>query len=167
MFFKALLCLFKTNKQTKRQPKSVLVMHYFFSNHFLICLLWTLKRISMRHLPAGSVSADSFLVKTYNKIHSQCESLSWSAQMPVSTNGNIVCRVRGECVMEICSTHWCWIFRVIWVDLTVYTSQQMHSPLFFVKVCVMSSRAGLIIGAPVNAMHWGLLGGKKRLYLIG
>lgn len=41
----------------------------------------------------------------------------------------------------------------------------MHSPLFFVKVCVMSSRAGLIIGAPVSAMHWGLLGGKKEVVI--
>lgn len=46
----------------------------------------------------------------------------------------------------------------IWVSsLTVYTSQQIHSPLFFVKVWVMSSRAGLTIGAPVNARHWGLV----------
>lgn len=159
-FFKVLLCPFK--------KKSFLVMlYFFFLNHFLVHLLWTLKCISLRHLPAGSVSVDSFLVKTYDRIHSQCKSLSWSAQTPTSTNGNIVCQVRVECVMEIGSTLWCWIFRFIWADLTVYTSQQMHSPLFFVKVCVMSSRAGLIIGAPVNAMHWGLLGGKKRLYLIG
>lgn len=150
-----------------KKKKSFLVMLYFYQTIFLVRLLWTLKCISMRHLPAGSVSADSFLVKTYDKIHSQCKPLSWSAQTPVSTSGNIVCQVRAECVMEIFSTHWCWIFRFIWVDLTVYTSQQMHSPLFFVKVCVMSSRAGLIIGAPVNAMHCGLLGGRKRLYLSG
>lgn len=46
-------------------------------------------------------------------------------------------------------------------SLTVYTSQQIHSPLFFVKVWVMSSRAGLTIGAPVNARHWGLVEEKE------
>lgn len=50
-------------------------------------------------------------------------------------------------------------------SLTVYTSQQIHSPLFFVKVWVMSSRAGLTIGAPVNARHWGLV--EEKEYIIG
>lgn len=49
-------------------------------------------------------------------------------------------------------------------SLTVYTSQQIHSPLFFVKAWVMSSRAGLTIGAPVNARHWGLMGKKEVVY---
>lgn len=40
----------------------------------------------------------------------------------------------------------------------------MQSPLLFVNECVISSRAGLVMGAPVNTMHWGLQEEKETVF---
>lgn len=74
--------------------------------------------------------------------------------------GSTVCWVRVGCGTEPCSPTGAGCADG-GTSLTVYTSQQIHSPLFFVKAWVMSSRAGLTIGAPVNAKHWGLVGKKE------